>query len=293
LFVEPDASLVLGMLLAQKGTIPEGITEQFRMTGVSHILAISGLHVSIMAGFIYLLVSWLPLSGWWRTGLLLLIVWVYILFIGAPVSAVRAGSFITVAMVFLRLSRLVSLPTALAGTVGVSVVVNPAVILEVGWQLSIGAVTGIFLMLFVTKQTQPRLAKGGVARWLFNSVIVSTGAFLATWPLMVYHFGNLSLISLLANVLVVPIVPFVLMSALSSLIISVVWMGGAVMVAALTHLFIRWLVFITGILSQWPGVYFEELSIPVWSIVLYFVGLLTVVHIVLLRQKRSWREVWA
>lgn len=293
LFVEPDASLVMGMLLAQKGTIPKEITQQFQATGVSHILAISGMNISIIAGIIYFLIAPLPLRKWTQTGLMLTVLWLYIVFIGAPVSVVRAGSFITVAMVLLRLSKLVSLPTALIITVVVTATADPLVLLDVGWQLSVGAVVGIFLILFVTKQTQPRLSKGGIGIWLYNLVIVSLGASLATWPLIMYHFGNVSLVSLLANLLVVPVVSFILILAPASIALSWAWMGGGLILGAVNHWCISWLVDITGMLSQWPGMYWTELGIQAWLVWVYWIGLMGLIHFILRRQNRSWREVWA
>ena len=292
LFVEPDASLVLGMLLAQKGTIPKEITQQFQATSVSHILAISGMNVSIIAGIIYFILSWLPMRKSWQTGLMLLVLWLYIVFIGAPVSVVRAGSFITVVVVLLRLSKLVSLPTALVTTVVVYATVDPLVMLDVGWQLSVSAVIGIFFMLFVTKQTQPRLNKGGIGIWFYNGMIVSLGASLTTWPLIMYHFGNVSLVSLLANMLVVPVVPIILVLAPASIALSWLWMGGGLILSWVTHWSINWLLGVTAVLSQWPGMYWQDMTIPVWLVWVYIVGLIGLVHLVLWWQKRSWWEVW-
>lgn len=208
-------------------------------------------------------------------------------------SVVRAGSFITVAMVLLRLSKLVSLPTALIITVVVTATADPLVLLDVGWQLSVGAVVGIFLILFVTKQTQPRLSKGGIGIWLYNLVIVSLGASLATWPLIMYHFGNVSLVSLLANLLVVPVVSFILILAPASIALSWAWMGGGLILGAVNHWCISWLVDITGMLSQWPGMYWTELGIQAWLVWVYWIGLMGLIHFILRRQNRSWREVWA
>lgn len=293
LFVEPDASLVLGMLLAQKGTISEEITQQFQATSVSHILAISGMNVSIIAGIIYFVLSWLPMRKSWQTGLMLTVLWLYIVFIGSPVSVVRAGSFITVVVVLLRLSKLVSLPTALVATAVVYATVDPLVMLDVGWQLSVSAVLGIFLILFVTKQIQPRLNKGGIGLWLYNALIVSLGASLATWPLIMYHFGNVSLVSLLANMLVVPVVPLILVLAPASIALSWLWMGGGLLLSMVTHWSISWLLGVTEVLSRWPGMYWQEMTMPVWAMAIYFAAILGLAHYVLRWQNRSWREVWA
>lgn len=292
LFVEPDASLIAGMLLAQKGTIPKEITEQFRATGVSHILAISGLHVSIISGIIYVLVSWLPLQPRFRTGVMIMALWLYVGFIGAPVSAVRAGSFISIALVFFRLSKLVSLPTALILTVTVLATIKPMILFNVGFQLSISAVMGIFLALFLVGMIDLRLSKGGILIWLYRLALVSLGATLGTWPLATYHFSNVSLVGVAANLLVVPVVPFVLTWSIVAVAVSYIWLLGGLGAAWIVHGLIWWLNFITGKLAALPGVFIKEVDLPLWVVLVYYLVLVLLAMFILRWQRRAWREVW-
>jgi|GEM_PF-2393246 competence protein ComEC len=289
LFVEPDASIVSAMLLAEKGRIPESIVQQFRATGVSHILAISGLHVAIIAGLILVVVSNLPLRPWGRTGLITGVLWLYVVFIGFPMSAIRAASFVSITLVFFRLNKLISFPTVLILTVATLISINPQVILDVGFQLSVSAVTGIFLLLFTVKEDR---RKKGVLIWVFRLLLVSMGATLFTWPLVAYHFGTISLIGLLANLLVVPIVPVLLWTVIGAMVISFIWLPGAVIIGGLAHLCIEWLLFITRKLSLLPGTYYEDVSISLKLITLYYLLIGLMLIVILWRQKRSWLEVW-
>lgn len=290
LFIEPDASVVKAMLLAERGTLPDEIVSNFRATGVSHVLAISGLHVSLLIGMFLGLFMLMPLGPVARTVVIVLMLWLYVVFIGAPISAVRAASFWTIVLVAMRLQKLVSLPTVLLLTVTTLLSMTPRLIEEVGFQLSVSAVTGIFLVLFVTRNLL--LRRQGFSSFLFSSVLVSLGATLATAPLVAYHFGNIALVGVLANVLVVPAVPVVLVLAMVSLALSLLIEPAAQVAAYLLHIVIAWVEMITRLLALAPGLFLEEVAVPIWLAVVYYLGLVIVCIVLMRWQKRSWWEVW-
>ncbi|MCH8748336.1 ComEC/Rec2 family competence protein [Patescibacteria group bacterium] len=294
-FVEPDASLVSAMLFAQRGTIPIELNEQFRHVGVGHVLAISGLHISIFAGFLYLVVSTMPGRPWWRTGVVIVILWVYITLIGMPISAFRAGLFWTAALLALRLELLISLPTILLGAAVGMITINPRLLLEVGWQLSFMAVLGIFGLLFLFRRTLV-FTRGTESKPLLDAMrsvaLVSIGAALFTWPIVLYHFAIVSPISVVANLLVVPLIPVLLLLAALALAVSLLAFPLALLVAALVHWILAWLFWITGFLAALPGAFFMDITMPVWLMVLYYMGLLVIFQVWLKHQGRSWREIW-
>lgn len=285
LFIEPDASVVLAVLLAEKGTLPEGIVEQFRATGVSHVLAISGLHISLLTGMLLAILMLLPLSPHVRTVAILVWLWSYVSFIGMPTSAVRAAAFWTIALLALQLHVLVSLPTVLLVAATVLVSLDPLFLADVGWQLSISAVGGIFLVLFLARGLPRR-------NWLMNLALVSLGAWVATGPVIAYHFGNIVLSGVVTNLLVVPFVPALLVLAIIALLLSLVFVPAAVLVAWLMHSVISWIDFVTGLLSAIPGLFFEDISMPVWLVLVYYLIAAAVSGAILRCQKRSWREIW-
>lgn len=291
LFVEPDASLVLAMLLAERGTLPEALVEHFRATGVSHILAISGLHISLIAGLLVGLVLMVPIGPVARTLLVLAALWAYITVIGAPASAVRAAAFWTVALSALRLRLLVSLPAVMLLAGGVMATVNPPYMTDIGWQLSISAVAGIFFSLWLAS---PWLARTKTPwRASLSVVLVSLGASLATAPLIAYHFGNVATLSVAANLVVVPLVPIFLVLALTALGLSFLSYPLAMLVAYVLHVVVVWFEVATNLLASLPGAYMEGVSVPLWFLPAYYTGLAAIAAVVLHWQRRSWLEVWA
>ncbi|MAF81158.1 hypothetical protein CL628_04060 [bacterium] len=289
-FTEPDASIVSAMLLAQRGRIPADIVDQFRHTGVSHVLAISGLHISLVAGMMLAVLVVLPVKPWTRAAILLVLLWSYVWLIGLPVSAVRAGWFLTIAVIGFRLHLLLSLPTILLLTVTGLVSFNPTVWQDVGFQLSVSAVLGIFLALFASKPW--REAVSVLPQWLMSLVVVSVGAGLATAPLVAYHFAIVTPVSLIANLLVVPIVPFVIAGSAIALAVGLVAPGMSVLLAYPVHLLLSWAIWVTAQLSNLPWAYRDELIFSLPSVTIYYLVLVTLTLGLIGWQKQNWREMW-
>lgn len=285
LFVEPDASVVLAVLFAERGTLPEQIVDSFRATGVSHVLAISGLHISLIAGMLLAVLMLLPLPAYLRNGVVITWLWSYVVFIGWPTSAVRAASFWTIALVAWQLNMLVSLPTVLLLAAAVLVSFDPLLLADVSFQLSMSAVLGIFLVLFLSRDLWRR-------RWLSGLVLVSLGASLTTAPLIAYHFGNVALSSVVTNLLVVPFVPALLALAIVALMLSLVFMPAALLLSYCLHGIVAWVSLAAGVISAVPGLFLEEVAVPAWLPLVYYLAV-AVVSVAFLRWRgRSWREVW-
>lgn len=290
LFIEPDASVVLAMLLAEKGTLPDSLVAQFRATGVSHILAISGLHVSLMTGMLLIILLALPIRPMVRTAGVIVLLWLYILFIGAPISAIRAACFWTITLIAWQWQKLISLPTLLLMAVVGLLSWKPILLVEVGWQLSVSAVAGIFAVNFLARNWLAD--RRAWSRSVWGLILVSAGASLATGPIVAYHFGNVSFIGVAANLLVVPMVPGVLLLALIAIGLSWIWWPAALVAALGVRLVIQWMSLSTYRLSQIPGVFREEIVVPAWFLVVYYATLICLFAVLLRWQKRSWREIW-
>lgn len=289
-FSEPESSFVAAMLLAEQGSVPETLQEQFKKTGTSHILAISGLNISLLTGMILALLVLLPLSSLQRSLITISLVWLYMFFIGWPISAVRASLFWSITLLALHTQRLISLAAVLILTTILLVSYNPALLQDIGFQLSLTAVIGIGLMLFLLRGIQQQLPQ--VMRIMLGLTSATIGATLTTWPIVMYHFGNISLISLPANLLLEPVFPLMLVTGIVTVLVSFIFPPLALLGSFVMHLLYVWLNMVTYIFSEIPWMYYENLSISWWVVVLYYVVLITLCIWLLRLQKRSWREVW-
>lgn len=289
-FAEPEASLVLAVITGERGTLPEELEENFRLTGVTHLLSISGFHMSLMVGMLFLLLLLLPLSPWWRTFLALVLMWVYLAFIGWPPAATRAVLFWSATLIALRLGLLVSLPTVVLFALVSMVTYNPSLLRDVGFQLSVLAVMGIGLVMFLARGYLPRRPW---LHWLVLSMLVTLGATLTTWPIVLYRFGNVSFISPVANLLVQPVFPALMVISLVTLLLSVISLPLALVGSWLVGLLYDWLDMVTQWLAALPGAAITEATISPLIIFIYYVALLLISALLLQIQRRRWREMWS
>jgi len=228
------------------------LKEKLNIAGLRHLAAVSGTHITIMAGIIAPFLLWL---GWWRQKALwaaLVFIWMFIAMIGMPASAVRAGimgGLMIVAQILGRPGDVLRL-VAIAATF--MVWLNPLVLrFDIGFQLSFLAVLGMAVFARPIQAKLDFLPKK--PEFIREALAIALAAQIFTLPLLVYDFGYISPYGLFANVLAEPVVPFItiygfilavaaaISSALGGLLFFPMWL-------ALSYLLV-----ITNIFSQLPG----------------------------------------
>ena len=215
---ESQASLAKAMLLGLRGPLPKDITEDFRSTGTSHLLAISGLHVGVLLALSLAAGAWL--MGRRRQLYLQLplgVIWLYALLSGLSPSVERAAIMGSVYLFALALGRPRSALPALAFAAGVMASFEPLLLKQVSFQLSFTAVAGIAL---VSTSEWPLWSRfvvlpAGGSRWrsflwrsLALAVAVSVAATVATLPLIAFNFQRIPTVGIPATVLALPTIPF-------------------------------------------------------------------------------------
>ena len=219
---EPQAAFGQAILLGIRDGLPDALTEDFRRSGASHLLAISGLHVGILLA---LTVSAGAALFGRRRRLYLLApfaaVWGYALLSGASPSATRAAVMGTAYLLALVVGRPRSIVPALALAAALMAAAQPRVLSDVSFQLSFAAMMGI--ALYRERLSDPILDAlnagqevGGVRAEAMRSIAGATGitlaATLATAPLVGFHFGQVSTMSLPSTLLALPAVPLALVA---------------------------------------------------------------------------------
>ena len=215
---EPSASLLGALLIGSRSTIPEELLKEFSVTGTTHLIAISGLNITIIASF---LLEGLLALGFWRrqafwciTGSLIL----FVVLVGFPASAVRAALMGWLVLLAMHTGRLSSPANLLTFAATVMVLINPKVLRDdIGFQLSFAAIVGIIYLTPVFERWLAKLPSVGGIRSL---VTMTLGAQLTTLPFIVYYFGTISLVGVAANLLVVPAVPYLMMSGIAAIVLS-------------------------------------------------------------------------
>jgi competence protein ComEC len=213
-FLPPNSSILEGVILGDKNAISQEIKEKFRITGLSHIIAVSGMHVVILSSIVMIFLIYI---GMWRNqafyGAVIFII-VYVVLVGLPSSAIRAG----VMGIFYLLGQKIGRQTVSSRTIVISAVlmllINPLLLFyDIGFQLSFLAVLGLiyleplirnFIKLLIFKISKFKVKEKNENVIMFFSATISAQIF--TLPIIIYNFGNISFVSLITNVLVLPVI---------------------------------------------------------------------------------------
>ena len=219
---EPQASLAKGIILGIRGNIPSSVNYAFSRTGTAHILAISGLHLSIVAGILLSIGIWLfgkkhHLYIWLALG----IIWLYALITGMHPPVVRAAIMASLFLTAELLGRQRSAITALAFAAALMVGTSPQTLWDASFQMSFLAMAGLIFLFpplraWGRKTVKATLgedrAVASVANLITDSFSVTLGAILAVWPVVAHYFGVVSLIAPLATFLALPALPGIIIT---------------------------------------------------------------------------------
>lgn len=225
LWSEPSASLNAGILYGSRSGLPKELKENFQKTSLSHILAVSGYNVSVIAvAFNNLLI----LIGLWKRQAFWVVafgVTLFVIFTGAGASVVRAGLMTITVLFGEHIGRPSTVIISLLLAATLMVMEQPLTLLyDIGFQLSFAATAGL---IYLSGPIKRRLPDNGC----FEMLSVSAAAQIATTPFIVYHFGSFSLAGLAVNLLIVWIVPWLMLTGFMALIVSFVYFPAGQMMA--------------------------------------------------------------
>lgn len=202
-----EAELARGFVLGEDEGIDARTEEDFRRAGLSHLLAVSGQNVTLLALLAMPLMAALGIPLRERLLWVLGLIVVYVPLTGAGPSIQRAGVMGAVGVLATLSGRRASRLYALLLALGITLAVDPGVAADIGWQLSFAAVTGIFLLAAPLREAiASRLGAGALRRALAEGAAVTVAATLATAPLIAFHFETLSTTTFVANLLALPAV---------------------------------------------------------------------------------------
>ena len=189
------------LTLGYKGELDKATREAYSVAGISHVLALSGMHI----GFIWLLLRWL------KGGLVIVLLWGFAFIVGLEPSVVRA----VVMCMLMELGRLSGAKVFSINTLSIAaffmLLYNPFYLFDVGFQLSFVAVASI--LFFYPLIFSFLSFKNRMARWSWGILCVSMAAQLGTAPLVMYYFSNFSVYFLMTNLVASVLVPFIIYGA--------------------------------------------------------------------------------
>jgi len=284
---EPQGSLAQAILLGLRNNIPDSLYEAFSRTGIAHLLAISGLHISIIIAMFLsfgILVFGRQRSIYiWLT---LAITWIYALLAGMHPPIIRAAIMGSLFLIAEYLGRQRSAIIALAFAAAVMVGVQPDLLWTISFQLSFLAMAGLILLypyfqawgrkgvafLFSAKA---RVA--AVGNIITDGFAATLAAIIAVGPLIAYNFGVISLVALPATFFSLPALPFIIVTSALVAFVGLIASVAAQVLGLLAWLFLSYLILVVQGFDALPHSSVEISSVSAWYIWGYYAILVGVI----------------
>ncbi len=275
LFPSDTAPFAKALLLGERSDIDYETNTAFQVSGIMHIIAVSGLHVTILFTLINLLC--------FKRRRLVALVGIPVLALFAAVagfspSVVRACIMQGLMILATLFGRDYDGPTELSFACLVMLTINPLVITSVSFQLSVGCIIGLFLFqrriydwLYgrICSKNHPGFPR--IKRWLASGVAVTLAAMSLTTPLSAYYFGSVSLVGVLTNLLSLWVISFVFYGIMLCCILAFALPSAAGITAVIVSWPIRYILGLSGLLAKFPlsAVYTRSVYIVAWLVFCY------------------------
>lgn len=286
LFDDKESAYLEGLVLGLRSGLDPELENSFAQLGLTHVLAISGLHVAVFVGACLLLLRPFRLTK--ETSLLIVvsIIPIYVLFTGASPSVIRAGVMSMLALIGLRQGWLKDGLHLLSAALLLMLWWEPYYALDVSFQLSFAVTAG----LIIGVPSAVRVLPARWPMWLRSSLAVNVVAQLVSFPLTIYYFNQVSFLSLLTNIVLVPFISFVVLPlGTVVLFVSALSISAAAPIAwlisrsnAWTFGAVDWLAKLEGTTSIWP-------TVPIYWLLSYYVLLGMCMHIYN-KRSREWEQ---
>jgi competence protein ComEC len=274
---EPQASLLAGLVIAGKGSLPSRVLEDFRRSGVVHIVVLSGFNVTLIAEFLRQLCTYAFLAAGLAAAPLALAasalgIALFVLMTGASATVVRAAAMALIALLAKHLGRSFSAPRALALAAFLMLMWNPKLLVfDPSFQLSFLATLGlVYVSPWLEERLRGRWARSAKLKEIF---IQTASTQLAVLPLLMYSTGSVSLVSLPANLAILPAVPLAMLTGFFAALASYLSPVLAWPVSFLAHALLS---FILGAARLFGSLPFAVVAVPqagVWLAALLPLGL--------------------
>ncbi len=217
---EPESSLARPIFFGGHKGLDQKVRDDFQKTGLTHIMAVSGFNVSILAVIVMAVLLALGISRRYSFYIAVMILAAYIVMVGLPASAMRAGLMGFLVLWALKLGRLNKMTNSLVLTAAVLLLINPKLLRDdVGFQLSFLAIAGLVYAYPILEAVWQKI-KLPKLKGLSDGLLITLAAQVFTLPILAYNFSQISLIAPLANLAVLWTLPVLTIFILIALPLS-------------------------------------------------------------------------
>lgn len=277
---EPESSLARPIVFGGQKGLEQAIRDDFQKVGLTHIMAVSGFNVSILAVVVMAMLLALGLSRGRAFYVAVIFLAVYIILVGLPASAMRAGLMGFLVLWALKLGRLNKIINSLVLSAAVMLLINPKILRDdVGFQLSFLAIAGLVYVypLFEAIRQKIKLPK---LKGVSDAILITLAAQVFTLPVLAYNFSQISLIAPLANLAVLWVLPLLTVLILTALPLSAVLPGLSFIFFLPSLILTKYILIAVKYLAKIPYSYLEiDYLWPGWPAVYYFVVIFIVIKL--------------
>jgi competence protein ComEC len=261
-----QSAVLSAMIAGSRNSIPKELMELFVNTGTVHVLSVSGLHVGIIAGIVFLMLRLVGTERRLTAIIVIMTLFVYVFIAGQRAPVIRASIMIFAYLLSVIMERDFDIYSALSLAGFFILFICPGQAFEAGFQLS-------FLCVFFIVYLTPRLEAVIPFRMPFavsKTVCSSIAVFIGIWPVVAYHFHIVSFVSIAANLLVVPLLGVILSLGLVFLILTYACHILALAVSGILNILFFILFNVIEVCSRLPFAHTNTVSIPLGFIMLYY-----------------------
>ena len=265
---EPQAGLLSGILLGDENGISPVVEDAFSRVGASHVIAISGFNMVILSGVIMNSLTRFRVPLRWAAGISIFVVLIYTVFVGANAAVVRAAIMSGLLVIGEAIKRKTYVPASLAMVAIVMSFQNPAVLWDVSFQLSFFATLGLALFVdplaarfdALVNYFVPSSLARSLSAFLTEPLIVTLAVQITTLPLIVLYFNRLSLVTVVTNLLIVPVQAALLIIGIVATIVAFIIPAAAQILYWYDLILLSWTTEIVRILA---GLSFADVEFAV------------------------------
>ncbi|MCD5381340.1 MAG: ComEC family competence protein [Candidatus Pacebacteria bacterium] len=257
---EPAAGLGVGLLLGVKSALGDDIEQDFRRTGIIHIVVLSGYNVMLVVAFIMFVFSFVfPIKIRIVAGIVAIVA--FALVVGLSATVVRASVMASLVLLAQVLGRRYNVMRALILAGALMVLINPYLLIyDIGFQLSFMATLGLILIVPQFESTAMSSSRTLGFREFFLATLATQ---IAVLPLLMYHIGEVSLIAVLVNMLVLPVVPLAMLLTFITGLLGFIFIPLATLVGYLATLSLSYIL----VVAEWFGsATYASVSVPQFSV---------------------------
>ena len=267
LLPEDENRLLKSLFFGQRQYLDGDTLDVFSRTGTAHITAVSGLHTGILAMTVQWVLVFLGLVNRHARLAAVLLVWFYAAMAGFPVSVVRAASMVTIYALSFPLGRRYDAKSSLLWCALLFLALTPSSLWSVSFQLSFAATAAILWVFPLLNRMEL-----GNGLWFPGKELlwITTAVQVGVWPILAWHFGSVSLISILVNPLIIPILGILLPAAMAMVVVGTISIQAAVPLSLIVQGGLRCLWLIPRWFAKWPmaAISIETIH-PMWVVGYY------------------------